>query len=207
MMQLLQGHQSHCGANEQLCSDLRKPLTHLLVPLESPGALGIQWSPKEITWQRKETCQSLWPMLQPLSPPDRATYSFTGEESRVGDSISSKLSSKERASISPSIEDPKEFIHVRKKEGGEGIEAKHCILFLFLWQVRVFYSVVLDCGSDSKSQVCTNWLEMFSKGSQMGISLPNSKFDSVVGFFKLMVIFTNYFTLILKLAFWIHIPK
>lgn len=61
-----------------------------------------------------------------------ATYSFTGEESRVGDSISSKLSSKERASISPSIEDPKEFIHVRKKEGGEGIEAKHCILFLFL---------------------------------------------------------------------------
>lgn len=35
----------------------------------------------------------------------------------------------------------------------------------------------------------------------MGISLPNNKFDSVVGFFKLMVIFTNDFTLILKLAF------
>lgn len=61
-----------------------------------------------------------------------ATYSFTGEESRVVDSISSKLSSKERASISPSREDPNEFIHVRKKGGVEGIEAKHSILFLFL---------------------------------------------------------------------------
>lgn len=36
--------------SEQLCSGLRKPLSHLLLPLEAPGALASQVGLTEITW-------------------------------------------------------------------------------------------------------------------------------------------------------------
>lgn len=118
-MQLLPGGPSRRGVNEQLCSDLRKPLTPaaaLGISRSSWGALAPDRNP---TTKEGGTPEPLSHVTAAAPPRTGASaYSFIGEERRAVDSIGAKLSSNETACISISLYEKTPRVYTCKEKGG-----------------------------------------------------------------------------------------